>query len=155
MRPRLPSKLAAASLVALDQMTARARTILVVARRAHGRRVAMEKALSGVKILDLTQFEAGTSCTEMLAWLGADVIKVESPKMGEQGRWLLTEKHGVDSYYFILLNANKRGITLNLKSDKGRAMFIDLVKQVDMLAENFSLGTLEGLGLGPVSLLAV
>ena len=108
----------------------------------------MEKALSGVKVLDMTQFEAGTSCTEMLAWLGADVIKVESPKMGEQGRWLLTEKQGVDSYYFILLNANKRGITLNLKSEKGRAMFIDLVKQVDMLTENFSLGTLEGLGLG-------
>ena len=108
----------------------------------------MEKALSGVKVLDMTQFEAGTSCTEMLAWLGADVIKVESPKMGEQGRWLLTEKQGVDSYYFILLNANKRGITLNLKSEKGRTMFIDLVKQVDMLTENFSLGTLEGLGLG-------
>ena len=102
----------------------------------------MEKALSGVKVLDMTQFEAGTSCTEMLAWLGADVIKVESPKMGEQGRWLLTEKQGVDSYYFILLNANKRAITLNLKSDKGRAIFIDLIKQVDMLTENFSLGTL-------------
>ena len=108
----------------------------------------MEKALAGVKVLDLTQFEAGTSCTEMLAWLGADVIKVESPKMGEQGRWLLTEKQGVDSYYFILLNANKRAITLNLKSEKGRAMFIDLVKKVDMLTENFSLGTLESLGLG-------
>ena len=108
----------------------------------------MEKALSGVKVLDMTQFEAGTSCTEMLAWLGADVIKVESPKMGEQGRWLLTEKQGVDSYYFILLNANKRGITLNLKSEKGRAIFLDLVKHVDILTENFSLGTLEGLGLG-------
>src|ERR1039457_4174748 len=108
----------------------------------------MEKALTGVKILDLTQFEAGTSCTEMLAWLGADVIKVEAPKMGEQGRWLLTEKHGVDSYYFIPRNANKRGITLTPKSDKGRAMFIDLVKQVDMLAENFSPRTPEGLGPG-------
>jgi formyl-CoA transferase len=110
--------------------------------------VAMEKALSGVKVLDMTQFEAGTSCTEMLAWLGADVIKVESPKLGEQGRWMLTEKPGVDSHYFILLNANKRSITLNLKTEKGKAMFIDLVKKVDILSENYSLGTLEGLGLG-------
>jgi formyl-CoA transferase len=108
----------------------------------------MEKALAGVKVLDLTQFEAGPSCTEMLAWLGADVIKVESPKMGEQGRWLLTEKQGVDSYYFMLLNANKRSITLNLKSDEGRKIFLDLVKKVDILSENYSLGTLEGLGLG-------
>src|ERR1700756_4770473 len=106
---------------------------------------AMEKALAGVKILDLTQFEAGTSCTEMLAWLGADVIKVESPKMGEQGRWLLTEKPGVDSHYFILLNANKRSITLNLKSERGKEIFLDLVKQVDVLSENYSLGTLESL----------
>jgi formyl-CoA transferase len=108
----------------------------------------MEKALAGVKVLDMTQFEAGTSCTEMLAWLGADVIKVESPKMGEQGRWILTEKPGVDSHYFILLNANKRSVTINLKTDKGRELFIELVKKVDILAENYSLGTLEGLGLG-------
>jgi formyl-CoA transferase len=108
----------------------------------------MEKALNGVKVLDLTQFEAGTSCTELLAWLGADVIKLESPRMGEQGRWLLTEKPGVDSYYFMLLNANKRAITLNLKEQRGRELFIELVKRVDILAENFSLGTLESLGLG-------
>ncbi|HUO06130.1 MAG TPA: CoA transferase [Candidatus Binataceae bacterium] len=115
----------------------------------------MEKALAGVKVLDLTQFEAGPSCTEMLAWLGADVIKVESPKMGEQGRWLLTEKPGADSYYFMLLNANKRAITLNLKSDKGRALFIDLVKKADILTENYSLGTLEGFGLGYETLRAI
>ncbi|HXZ88846.1 MAG TPA: CoA transferase [Candidatus Binataceae bacterium] len=108
----------------------------------------MEKALAGVKVLDLTQFEAGTSCTEMLAWLGADVIKVEPPKMGEQGRWMLTEKPGVDSHYFMLLNANKRSITLNLKSDRGKEIFIELVKQVDILSENYSLGTLESWGLG-------
>ncbi|MGH7948597.1 MAG: CaiB/BaiF CoA transferase family protein [Candidatus Binataceae bacterium] len=108
----------------------------------------MDKALAGVKVLDLTQFEAGTSCTEMLAWLGADVIKLEPPGKGEQGRWLLTEKPGVDSHYFMLLNANKRAITLNLRTEKGRRIFIDLIKKVDILAENFSLGTLEGLGLG-------
>ena len=108
----------------------------------------MEKALAGVTVLDLTQYEAGTSCTEMLAWLGADVIKVEEPKMGEQGRWRNTDKPGVDSYYFMLLNANKRSITLNLKSERGKEIFIDLVKKVDVLSENYSLGTLESLGLG-------
>src|SRR5271155_515043 len=108
----------------------------------------MDKALAGVKVLDLTQFEAGTSCTELLAWLGADVIKLETPGMGEQGRYLISEKPGLDSYYFMLLNANKRGITLNLKSERGRAMFLDLIKKVDVLAENFSLGTLESFGLG-------
>jgi len=108
----------------------------------------MEKALAGVKVLDLTQFEAGTSCTEMLAWLGAHVIKVEPPKMGEQGRWMITEKPGVDSHYFILLNANKRSITLNLKSERGKEIFLELVKQVDILSENYSLGTLESFGLG-------
>jgi formyl-CoA transferase len=108
----------------------------------------MEKALAGVKVLDLTQFEAGTSCTEMLAWLGADVIKVEPPKMGEQGRWMITEKPGVDSHYFMLLNANKRSITLNLKSERGKEIFLDLMKQVDVLSENYSLGTLESFGLG-------
>ena len=108
----------------------------------------MEKALAGVRILDLTQFEAGTSCTEMLAWLGAEVIKVEPPQVGEQGRWLLTEQAGIDSHYFILLNANKRSITLNLKSERGRQLFLELVQQVDVLSENYSLGTLESWDLG-------
>ncbi len=108
----------------------------------------MDKALAGVKVLDLTQFEAGTSCTEMLAWLGADVVKLESPGLGDQGRWLLTEKPGVDSHYFMLLNANKRSITLNLKRERGKLIFLELVKKFDILAENFSLGTLENFGLG-------
>lgn len=108
----------------------------------------MDKALAGVKVLDLTQFEAGTSCTEMLAWLGADVIKLETPGAGEQGRWQLTEKPGVDSHYFMLLNANKRSITLNLKDERGKKIFVELVGKVDVLSENFSLGTLERWGFG-------
>jgi len=108
----------------------------------------MDKALDGLKILDLTQYEAGTSCTELLAWLGADVIKLEPPQGGDQGRWRLTETPGLDSLYFIALNANKRSITLNLKHARGRALFVELIKKVDVLAENFSLGTLEALQLG-------
>jgi len=68
--------------------------------------------------------------------------------MGEQGRWRLTDKPGVDSYYFMLLNANKRSITLNLKAERGRAIFLDLVKRADIVSENYSLGTMETFGLG-------
>jgi len=108
----------------------------------------MSKALANVKVLDLTQFEAGTSCTEMLAWLGADVIKVESPRGGDQGRRAFAEKPGQDAVYFLLLNANKRGITLNLKSEEGQAIFKSLVPKFDIVVENYSLGTMESLGLG-------
>ena len=90
--------------------------------------MSQKTALEDVKVLDLTQFEAGTSCTEALAWLGADVIKVENPRGGDQGRGASTDQPGVDSHYFMLLNANKRSITLNLSSPRGRHIFTEMLK---------------------------
>jgi formyl-CoA transferase len=109
-------------------------------------------ALDHVRILDLTHFEAGPSCTELLAFLGADVIKVEPPRIGESGRAIFADKPGLDSFFFVLLNANKRSITLNLKKAQGRELFRSLITQVDVVIENFSLGTMEELGLGYATL---
>ena len=109
---------------------------------------AARPALAGVKVVDLTQFEAGTSCTETLAWLGADVVKVEEPTQGDQGRRASTDKPGVDSYYFMLLNANKRSVTCNLKDERGRALLRKLIEVGDVFIENFGPGTIERLGFG-------
>ncbi len=103
-------------------------------------------ALAGVRVIDLTQFEAGTACTETLAWLGADVIKVEEPTRGDQGRLASTDRPDADSYYFILLNANKRGVTCNLKDERGKAMLRRLIEQGDVFVENFGPGVIERLG---------
>ncbi len=105
-------------------------------------------ALAGVRVVDLTQFEAGTSCTETLAWLGADVIKVEQPGSGDQGRQLSTDQPGVDSYYFMLLNANKRSVTCNLKEERGKALLRALIEHGDVFVENFAPGAIERLGFG-------
>jgi formyl-CoA transferase len=107
---------------------------------------AADAALSGIRVLDLTQFEAGTSATETLAWLGADVVKVENPVGGEQGRNASTDEKGVDSHYFILLNANKRSVTLNLKEERGKAILRAMIPKADVFIENFAPGVIERLG---------
>src|ERR1700730_13001152 len=103
-------------------------------------------ALHGIKVLDLTQFEAGPSCTEALAWLGADVIKVEEPNRGEPGRWGFSDRHDADSHYFIYYNLNKRSITCNLKTDEGKALLTRLIENADVLVENMAPGTFARLG---------
>src|SRR5262245_63548245 len=109
----------------------------------------MDQALAGVRVLDLTQFEAGPSCTLMLAWMGADVIKVEEPTRGDQGRrGIGTQPADQDSWYFLLLNANKRSITLNLKHPEGLAILKSLLPQADIMVENYAPGAIENLELG-------
>jgi crotonobetainyl-CoA:carnitine CoA-transferase CaiB-like acyl-CoA transferase len=99
--------------------------------------------LAGIRVLDLSQFEAGPTCTEALAWMGAEVIKIENPKGGEAGRTGFG-----DAYYFMMYNANKRSITVNLKSERGLALVKEMVKKADVFAENFAPGAVERLGLG-------
>ena len=108
----------------------------------------MERALADVRILDLTQYEAGTSSTQALGWLGAEIVKVEPPGRGEPGRRLGGGEDGADSVYFITLNNNKRSLSLDLKSERGREIFLRLVPNFDIVVENFTLGTMERLGLG-------
>lgn len=103
--------------------------------------------LKGVKILDFTQFEAGPSCTEALAWLGADVVKVENPNRGDPGRRLKPDHPDDDPYYFHILNANKRSMTANLKSPEGLALIRDMIAEADVMIENFAPGAIERLGL--------
>jgi len=104
--------------------------------------------LSGVRVLDLTQFEAGTSCTQALAWLGADVVKVENPEAGDPGRRLGAAEPNRDDPYFLVYNANKRSITLNLKAPRAQEIALDLAARADVFLENFAPGAIERLGLG-------
>lgn len=111
--------------------------------------------LSGVRVIDLSQFEAGTSCTQILAWLGAEVIKIEPPGLGEQGRRASRDDPDRDSYYFLLLNASKKSVTINLRDGEGRELFRTLIADADVLVENFGPGTPERLGIDYASLSAL
>src|ERR1700726_479577 len=105
--------------------------------------------LAGVRVLDLAQFEAGPTCAGVLAQLGAEVVKVENPKGGEPGRILGTgPKPGADAYYFMIYNANKTSVTVNLKSPRGLALVKEMAAQADVFIENMAPGTIEKLGLG-------
>ncbi len=106
----------------------------------------MEKALSGVKILDMTHVQSGPTCTQLLAWFGADVIKVERPGVGDATRKQLVDVPGADSLYFTMLNHNKRSVTLNPKSEKGAEIFTKLIEHCDVMVENFAPGALDRMG---------
>ena len=98
--------------------------------------------LEGVKVVDFTQFEAGPSCTESLAWLGAEVVKIESPATGDPGRRLRPGHPDTDPWYFHQFNANKKSLTLNLKSPRGLEIVKALLKQADVTVENMAPGTI-------------
>src|SRR5262245_31966632 len=107
-----------------------------------------ENCLAGLKILDLTQFEAGPSCTEALAWLGADVVKIENPGSGDPGRSIGRTSPDADALYFLQYNSNKRSAAINLKDPRGLELVKRLVKCADVMIENFAPGAIERLGLG-------
>ena len=105
------------------------------------------KALTGVRILDFTHVQSGPTCTQLLAWLGADVIKVERPGVGDITRGQLVDVKGADLLYFTMLNHNKRSITINSKHPQGKRVLDELIKVCDVLVENFAPGALDRMGL--------
>ncbi|HET7340951.1 MAG TPA: formyl-CoA transferase [Methylomirabilota bacterium] len=115
----------------------------------------MGAALAGIRVVDLTNNQAGPSCGQMLAWLGADVIKVEEPGKGDPARHLLKDRPDADSLFFVAFNANKRSLPLDLKSARGKEVFRALLKTADVLLENFGPGVMERLGFGYPALRAL
>ena len=115
----------------------------------------MGGALAGIRVVDLTNNQAGPSCGQMLAWLGADVIKVEEPGKGDPARHLLKDRADADSLFFVAFNANKRSLPLNLKHPRGQDAFRRLLATADVLLENFGPGVMERLGFGYPALRAL
>ncbi|MEX1022642.1 MAG: CoA transferase [Dehalococcoidia bacterium] len=107
-------------------------------------------ALDGMRVLDMTQYEAGTSCTQYLAWLGADVVKIEGPT-GDPGRYTGKglDGHPGDPQYFMNYSGNKRSVVLDLKTERGCQVFKDLVPHFDVFVENYGPGVIEALKIGP------
>jgi formyl-CoA transferase len=109
----------------------------------------MSQALEGIRVIDFTHDQAGPSCTQMLAWLGADVIKIERPPYGDRARRLWnSDNPNLDSFFFLLLNSNKRSTVINLKAEEGREAARRLIREADIVAENLGPGVMERLGLG-------
>jgi formyl-CoA transferase len=106
----------------------------------------MTQALTGIRVVDLTNNQAGPSCGQILAWLGADVVKVEEPGKGDPARQTLRDRPDQDSLFYLSFNANKRSLTLNLKHPRGKEAFTRLLKTADVLLENFGPGVMERLG---------
>ena len=106
----------------------------------------MSKPLEGIKIIDFTHVQAGPACTQLLAWYGADVIKVERPGAGDVTRSQLRDIPGVDALYFTMLNSNKRSLTLDTKKPEGKEVLTKLIKECDVLVENFGPGALDRMG---------
>ena len=104
------------------------------------------EALKGVKILDMTHVQSGPTCTQLLAWFGADVVKVERPGVGDATRGQLRDVPEADSLYFTMLNSNKRSITLNPKKPEGAKIFTQLIQECDVMVENFAPGALDRMG---------
>src|SRR5216683_2534353 len=109
----------------------------------------MTQALEGIRVIDFTHDQAGPSCTQMLAWLGADVIKIERPPYGDRARRLWNaDNPNLDSFFFLLLNSNKRSTVVNLRTEEGREVARRLIREADIVAENLGPGVMERLGLG-------
>ena len=106
------------------------------------------RALSGIRVLDLTQWEAGSTCATSLAFLGADVLKIERPKGGDPARIASVDSPDADSLYFLVLNSNKKGVTLDLSKEDGKELLRRLIRESDVLLENFAPGTIDRLGFG-------
>ncbi len=106
----------------------------------------MGKALEGIRILDMTHVQSGPTCTQILAWFGADVIKIERPGVGDATRGQLRDIPDVDSLYFTMLNANKRSVTLNPKTETGNRIFAKLIEECDVMVENFAPGAIDRMG---------